>query len=297
MILIEKKQIASTVKLFIRDFYFKGDVVRTGGIGEVSTKVEYRSQGLAKNLLNMAVGVMKEKKIPVSTLISSKAAPYYAQMGWVCVPTFVSKQTVPLSLLLESDTSSIKRVDFSSKQELQQVNQIYNNFSQKFNGVICRLNFEYWTVWVRNESPFSFVFVQKRKREEGEEVKGYASVVMQGGQYLRVREFVLAEDMCEKEHRKEVLKTMIAYSIKEVMKMQDSNLSSEITILHPSPILEGKFFDNYGLEVEKINSMMYRVVEEDWGNSRTFAEDLCGGQMDHVDYGQCKHLFWETDKF
>jgi len=49
----EKGQVASTMRIYRRSFYLNGKTYSTGGIGEVSTKAEYRSQGHAGKLIKV----------------------------------------------------------------------------------------------------------------------------------------------------------------------------------------------------------------------------------------------------
>lgn len=83
---LPSNKIASTVRVFLRSMYLEGKMVRVGGIGEVSTKVEHQKKGLAKALLNEARKYMQENGIEWSTLHTSSAAPVYASLGWKSIP-------------------------------------------------------------------------------------------------------------------------------------------------------------------------------------------------------------------
>jgi predicted acetyltransferase len=47
------KKIVSTVKIFKRNLIWQQKIISMGGIGEVSTQIEHRGQGLAKILLKV----------------------------------------------------------------------------------------------------------------------------------------------------------------------------------------------------------------------------------------------------
>ncbi|EFA74827.1 hypothetical protein PPL_11860 [Heterostelium album PN500] len=77
------EKIVSTVKLFIRDILLIGSSITCfGGIGEVSTNVNYRGRSLSIKLLDMALEYMNENNIKLGLLFSSKFAPMYHSKGW-----------------------------------------------------------------------------------------------------------------------------------------------------------------------------------------------------------------------
>jgi predicted acetyltransferase len=73
----EKNQIASTVRVFLRQMKIGEYLFKMGGIGEVSTKEAYRHQGLATKLLHCALEYMNQLEIEISSLHTSEAAPLY----------------------------------------------------------------------------------------------------------------------------------------------------------------------------------------------------------------------------
>lgn len=58
-----------------------------GGIGEVSTNPQYRGRGLATDLLQLAIEYCKGLKFPIMQLHTSKQTGFYANLGWIDVPT------------------------------------------------------------------------------------------------------------------------------------------------------------------------------------------------------------------
>lgn len=82
---VDDSIIASTVRLFYRRVYFHGKEITVGGIGEVSTKPEYRGMNLASKLLCMAIDTMKEKKLYISILFAS-LHNFYGKFGYKVLP-------------------------------------------------------------------------------------------------------------------------------------------------------------------------------------------------------------------
>jgi predicted GNAT family acetyltransferase len=65
---VVNEKIAATVRVYRRQMLIGGQSYAIGGIGEVSTKAEYRGRGYAKQILAHAVKWMNEQKIPISAL-------------------------------------------------------------------------------------------------------------------------------------------------------------------------------------------------------------------------------------
>ena len=54
-------EIASTIRVFLRNVYLQGRITAMGGIGEVSTKPQFRRQGLSSKLLEMSIAYMESR--------------------------------------------------------------------------------------------------------------------------------------------------------------------------------------------------------------------------------------------
>ena len=53
-----KGKIVSTVKVYQRELFLNGRIVRVGGIGEVSTSAQYQKRGLASRLLEVRIHLL-----------------------------------------------------------------------------------------------------------------------------------------------------------------------------------------------------------------------------------------------
>ncbi|WPX08923.1 GNAT family N-acetyltransferase [Anaerocellum danielii] len=144
--------IASTVRLFYRKIYFHGKEITVGGIGEVSTKPEYRGMGLASKLLCMAIDTMKEKKLSISILFAS-LHNFYGKFGYKVLPReFCLLDRDAFQKYLESKTTQIgevKEINLSDNN-IEIMDEIYKLYSANFNGPVVR-NREYWLGWVKFE--------------------------------------------------------------------------------------------------------------------------------------------------
>lgn len=69
-------------RLFVRDLRMRigGAVLRMGGIADVETKGEYRRRGYARQALERAVELMRERRYPISTLFG--ISDFYPRWGY-----------------------------------------------------------------------------------------------------------------------------------------------------------------------------------------------------------------------
>ncbi|KAL6058081.1 putative acetyltransferase [Balamuthia mandrillaris] len=182
-----KVVIASTVRVYCRKVYVRGTTFSMGGIGEVSTKPQYRSMGLASALLQKASTWMQHTGMVLGSLHTSNAIPFYKSLGWQSVPTVVHVYPLRRYILPHHHENSqekakvfFQRLFFKpqkrheekeNKEEdedeeniWKQIQQIYRKYSgTHFNGTFDRDNEEredqqqrirsgnYWQQWVRYE--------------------------------------------------------------------------------------------------------------------------------------------------
>ncbi len=60
---VDDGKIVSTVRVFIRKMFFHGEPISVGGIGEVSTRSEYRKRGLLLNYSKIRFGLWRTEKL------------------------------------------------------------------------------------------------------------------------------------------------------------------------------------------------------------------------------------------
>lgn len=140
--------IASTVRVFSRRMYLRGRQVAVGAIGEVSTKPEYRRQGLSGHLLEMATDLMRERQMPLSLLWTDRFG-HYGRYGWhqLLLPQVTltvrpqPAQTIPMI--------SLRPIDWEHDQPL--LASAYEEFSMHLSCPFVRDHQDYWRDWVRHE--------------------------------------------------------------------------------------------------------------------------------------------------
>ena len=115
-IAIDDGRIVSTVRVFIRKMFLHGEPVTVGGIGEVSTRSEYRRRGIATQLLKDSIEFMESRGIAVSSLHGSQRI--YAIEGWEKVPRYYAKQ--PITTKARSEWN-IRPANFADTTEVAQL--------------------------------------------------------------------------------------------------------------------------------------------------------------------------------
>ncbi|MEZ0536451.1 GNAT family N-acetyltransferase [Caldicellulosiruptoraceae bacterium PP1] len=154
---MDGEEIAATVRLFYRDIYLNGKKIKTGGIGEVSTKPQYRGMGLATNLLNMAINKMEEKSINVSLLFASRHT-FYNMFDYQLIET-------PINIVEVNKDQKIFDIQIRDTEfswDLKDIMNIYETYSSKFNSTVVRTE-DYWQNWVRQEYRNSLVALDNNK--------------------------------------------------------------------------------------------------------------------------------------
>ncbi len=278
---VDDGKIVSTVRVFIRKMYFHGEPITVGGIGEVSTRSEYRKQGLASQLLKDSIEFMENRRIAISVLHGSQRI--YSIEGWQSVPRYYAKK--PL-LGKKHEEWNIRPVDFSDTDEINQLASLYDSYSQKYNGIFVRDNITYWTDWVKTESPSAWV------AERDGVIDGYVSVRERDGG-LGVKEFVASEEFIAENGAKVLFEAMISDIIAQMDK-------EKLEVEYPAPIADG--FN--APKVESYGSTMYRIILPD-ALPTDFAKkridvfpDLMHYQVESIRQNiKSHHIFWHTDGF
>lgn len=133
--------IAATVRVFDRHAWIDGRSVRVGGIGEVSTKPEYRRRGLVSELLQMAIAEMAERGMAVSILFGDQ--PIYEKAGWrFCEAQFAEMDVGELPV---SNQAGIVRP--FEEADFPYLMGLYDLYMGRMDGAIIR-DEAYWRNWV-----------------------------------------------------------------------------------------------------------------------------------------------------
>ncbi len=278
---VDDGKIVSTVRVFIRKMYFHGEPISVGGIGEVSTRPEYRKIGLATQLLKDSIQFMEDRQIAISMLHGSQRI--YSVEGWQSVPRYYAKKTF---IGRKQREWNIRQANFQDSNEIAQLASLYDTYSRKFNGTFVRDDIAYWTDWVKTESPQAWV------AERDGIIEGYVSVRGRNGE-LGIKEFVASEELFAKDSAKVFFESMLS----DIIAQMDAE---QLEVEYPAPIANG--FN--APKVEAYGSTMYRVIQPDAFPPRMRQEltdalpDLLHSQSEALKQDiQSHHIFWPTDGF
>jgi len=143
-------QIASSLRIFRRKMWLRGELVTVGGIGEVSTKKAYEGCGLARIVINVALERMRASGIEVSLLHTTTAAYLYPKLGWA--PFAIYRQHVAYPVAA-APSSSVQIFSFDDDKVLGELAALHAAYVKRHTGLFDRADdFEYWRKWVRNEA-------------------------------------------------------------------------------------------------------------------------------------------------
>lgn len=223
-------QIASTIRVFHRSIYLNGRIVAMGGIGEVSTKPQYRRQGMSGKLLQMSIEYMEKAGMAISSL-GTGIPRHYARYGWVPVKLFYGQAKV--TAVKDGNT---KLMDWDDPGELHQVISCYDQYARAFNGPMVRDEM-YWQRWIRTEAGRAWVL------KEGDHVTAYL-IARQSEGVVRVQDFAAAGSEAESFQR------LIAHAVW-------SFGLSEAEVTFPGAIRSGLT----EVKTEAKDGLMYRIVD------------------------------------
>lgn len=275
-IALDKGTIVSTVRVFIRKMFLHGEPITVGGIGEVSTRPEYRRRGLATQLLKDAIRFMEDREIAMSSLHGSQHI--YATEGWEKVPRYYARQSFSAEKRSEWE---VRPVNFDDAAEVKCIAEIYDQYARKFNGAFVRDEIEYWTKWVKTESSNAWV------AERDGSIEGYISVAQREDE-LWVREFIASEAAFAMDSSKQLFEDMLSNIIAQMD-------AESLEVVYPAPIADG--FN--AATIEEHGSAMYRInqptVLSDAFNS---IPDLLHNQPQPLSQDmKSHHVFWYTDGY
>ncbi|MCG9127287.1 GNAT family N-acetyltransferase [Candidatus Poribacteria bacterium] len=280
-IAVDDGQIVSTVRVFIRKMYFHGEQITVGGIGEVSTRTEYRKKGIATRLLLDSIEFMESRDIAISMLHGSQRI--YSIEGWEKVDRYIAQKSL---IGKEQNEWNIRQVNFDDKNEVMQLSDLYHNYSQRFNGVFVRDELDYWTEWVKTES--SNLWIAERNGS----IEGYIAVNHRDRQ-LSVKEFAASDSVYIDGSDNLFFETIISDLISKLGE-------EEIEIDYPAPIGDG--FNSP--VVNKYGSTMYRVIQPTQFKeeiqqelSKALPNLMHSQTAPNAKEIQSHHIFWTTDGF
>ena len=275
-IAVDNGTIVSTVRVFIRKMFLHGEPITVGGIGEVSTRPEYRRRGLATQLLKDSIQFMESRDIVMSSLHGSQRI--YSVEGWERVPRYYARQPFTAKKQVAWE---VRPANFDDTAEVKRIAAIYDGYARQFNGTFVRDDMAYWTEWVRTESPDAWV------AERDGVIEGYVSVVRRENQ-LTVEEFVASEAAFAQERGKQLFEEMLSNVIAQID-------GASLEVVYPAPIADG--FN--APEIDEYGSTMYRINQSAaLSNADDSIPDLLHNQPQSLSQGiKSHHVFWYTDGY
>ena len=278
---VDNGTIVSTVRVFIRKMFLHGVPITVGGIGEVSTRPEYRRRGIATQLLQDSIGFMESRDIAVSLLFGSQKI--YSIEGWEKVPRYYARQSFTAE---KASAWEVRPANFDDDVEVTRIADLYDRYARKFNGTLVRDEMAYWTQWVRTESSNAWV------AERDGSIEGYVSVTPREDA-LSVKEFIASETAFAADRGKHLLEDMLSNVIAQV------DVES-LEVVYPAPIADG--FNAPAIEEQ--GSAMYRIIQpavlSEKMTSPAFNSipNLLYNQPAPLAQGiRSHHIFWYTDGF
>ena len=151
-----QQRCVSSIRVFLRTVYVRGEAVLCGGIGEVSTQVEWRGKGFAAVCLRGGVEYMQSLGVPLSSLHTSNAAAYYQQLGWQPVERvhgLLAIDHIPAANTATGSDYVVQQLtgsELTSSPLLPSLMSLYDSYARQFNGPVVRTA-EYWQRWVHAE--------------------------------------------------------------------------------------------------------------------------------------------------
>ena len=273
---VDNGTIVSTVRVFVRKMFLHGEPITVGGIGEVSTRPEYRRRGLATQLLKDSIEFMESRDIAVSSLHGSQRI--YSIEGWKRVPRYYARQPIAAQKQVEWEVRSI---NFDDEAEVKRIATLYDGYARKFNGTFVRDDMAYWTAWVRTESPNAWV------AERDGNIEGYVSVTRREDE-LTVKEFVASEAAFTQKRGAQLFESMLS----NVIAQMDAE---SLEVVYPAPIADG--FN--APKIDEHGSTMYHIIQPTaLPNSYDSIPSLLHNQPESLAQGiRSHHIFWYTDGF
>ena len=280
-IAVDKGTIVSTVRVFIRKLFLHGEPITVGGIGEVSTRPEYRRRGIATQLLKDSIRFMESRDIVASVLFGSQRI--YSIEGWEKVPRYYARQSFSAN---KQSAWEVRPANFDDAAEVKRLSDLYNGYARKFNGTVVRDDIAYWTQWVRTESPNAYV------AERDGNIEGYVSVIPREDE-ISVKEFIASEEAFGQDRGQQLFEDMLSC----VLAQMDAE---SLEVVYPAPIADG--FNAPVLEEQ--GSAMYRIIQPAVLSEKMVSPafnsipNLLHNQSKPLAQGiQSHHIFWYTDGF
>lgn len=141
-ILMIDGEILSSVQVFPRKIYLKGDIIDFAGIGNVATLPAKRKLGFAEMVMRDAINYMKAKDFRFS-LLTTSINKYYEKFGYKSL----KRELIEMTNVSSKFYDQVRK--FNREKDYESIKKIYLFYNQKSIGSLYR-DLIYW------ESQFAF---------------------------------------------------------------------------------------------------------------------------------------------
>ena len=291
-----QQRCVSSIRVFKRAIYVGGEQVLCGGIGEVSTQVEWRGKGFAALCLQRGAEYMQSVGMSLSSLHTSNAASYYQQLGWQPVERvhgLLSVDRIPTAGAADSKgvygIQQLTARELTSSPLLPSIMATYSEYARRFDGPVVRTA-EYWQRWVHAEheaaaatpSPVLILVATSAAASEQSAVCGYAflqhvdkpitveataadssslSSTTTVSTRLLVREFACSAHEVDVDGGRSVFLALLRHAVRSLHASPASPVSHALHVQYALPIALS-FRPPLDSEYEHVDSgFMYRPIE------------------------------------
>ena len=129
------EELASTYVILDFRFFVRKVLMDMGGIASVTTKPQYRRQGLVKKLAVESLKLMRKNKQYISVLFPFKFS-YYRMFGYENCADIPSVVSPPENILLPKDFNQLQIKEISHKDTYKIAESMRKEFGNKYNTVL-----------------------------------------------------------------------------------------------------------------------------------------------------------------
>lgn len=167
--------------------YFGGRPVRMGGLSSVAVAPEARGQGLGVATCQAALGDMRARGEPVSTLFPASTG-LYRKVGWELSGAYVLRD-IPCTALRQLRVPSGRRVVRAEPEDWPRIRACYERVAPSINGFLERPESSWY--WLEKMSDEFHVYLSLDGRGEVDGYVGYRQLAPGTGSYpIVVRDWV-----------------------------------------------------------------------------------------------------------
>lgn len=252
-ILMIDGEILSSVQVFPRKIYLKGDIIDFAGIGNVATLPAKRKLGFAEMVMRDAINYMKGKGFKFS-LLTTTINSYYEKFGYKSL----KRELIELTNVSSKFYDQVRK--FNRENDYESIKNIYLFYNQKSIGPLYR-DLIYW------ESQFAFCGEEEKLflvYEFDGYIIGYIRAVCENDS-IKILEFAanidyskvfdaLVQSLC---HQSGITKFEIFLSESEKQKLVLNNHSTKIDTDLMILFFGNRLTELQRLELTKDNNINY----------------------------------------